>query len=98
MSEPRIGVEGSLIRLFYEIWEATLPGREYIVSSEIPDSVDRLARSNAADVNRALVQGGIYASGLDRDSNLEELFLELTAGAPSERGEGTFVGVTGNRP
>jgi hypothetical protein len=46
--------DGDLIRLFYELWEATLPGREYILSSEIPDSFDRLARSNAADVNRAL--------------------------------------------
>jgi len=54
MSEGRGGTEGDLIRLFYELWEATLPGREYILSSEMPDSFDRLARSSAADVNRAL--------------------------------------------
>lgn len=53
MSEPR-ETDGDLIRLFYELWEATLPGREYILSSEVPDSFDRLARSSAADVNRAL--------------------------------------------
>jgi hypothetical protein len=54
MSEQRMSLDGDVIRLFYELWEATLPGREYIVSSEIPDSIDRLARSSAADVNRTL--------------------------------------------
>ena len=54
MSESRPVADGDLIRLFYELWEATLPGREYILSSEIPDSFDRLARSSAADVNRTL--------------------------------------------
>ncbi len=54
MSEARLSIDGDVIRLFYELWEATLPGREYIVSSEIPDSFERLARSSAADVNRTL--------------------------------------------
>lgn len=54
MSESRTASEGDLIRLFYELWEATLPGREYIVSSEMPYSFERLARSSAADVNRTL--------------------------------------------
>lgn len=54
MSEARLSNDGDVIRLFYELWEETLPGREYIVSSEIPESFDRLARSSAADVNRAL--------------------------------------------
>jgi hypothetical protein len=49
-----MNLDGDIIRLFYELWEATLPGREYIVSNEIPDSFERLARSNAADVNRTL--------------------------------------------
>jgi len=53
MSEPKVA-DGDLIRLFYELWEATVPGREYIVSSEIPDTFDRLARSSAADVNRTM--------------------------------------------
>jgi hypothetical protein len=44
-----------IIRLFYELWEGTLPGREYVLSmTEMPDALDRLARSNAADVNRTL--------------------------------------------
>ena len=54
MSEPKVSADGDLIRLFYELWEATVPGREYIVSSEIPDTFDRLARSSAADVNRTM--------------------------------------------
>ena len=54
MSEPRATIDGNLIRLFYDLWEAGLPGREYLVSSEIPDSFDRLARSSAADVSRTL--------------------------------------------
>ena len=54
MSESTMNLDGDVIRLFYELWEATLPGREYIVSSEVPVSFERLARSSAADVNRTL--------------------------------------------
>ena len=54
MSQSSPQLSGEVIRLFYDLWEATLPGREYILSSEIPESVERLARSNAADVNRTL--------------------------------------------
>ena len=54
MSEAKVPPDAELIRLFYELWEAGLPGRDYLVSSEIPDSIDRLARSSAADVNRTL--------------------------------------------
>jgi len=54
MSESTTTADGALIRLFYELWEATLPGREHIMSAEMPDSFDRLARSSAADVNRTL--------------------------------------------
>jgi ABC-2 type transport system ATP-binding protein len=43
--------------------------------------VARLERERAADVNRALAEAGIYASGLETGSDLESLFLELTAGA-----------------
>ena len=32
-------------------------------------------------MNRALAEAGIYASGLETGSDLESLFLELTAGA-----------------
>ncbi len=54
MSERRSPIDGELIRLFYDLWEAGLPGRDYLVSSDVPDSMDRLARSSAADVNRTL--------------------------------------------
>jgi len=53
----------------------------------------RVGRARAAEVNRALADAGIYASGLESDSNLEALFLELTAGDEPARGEGTFRGV-----
>jgi hypothetical protein len=53
MSSNQPGAE--IIRLFYELWEGTLAGREYVLSmAEMPDALDRLARSNAADVNRTL--------------------------------------------
>jgi hypothetical protein len=39
----------------------------------------RIAADRAADVNRALAGAGIYASGLEAGSDLESLFLELTA-------------------
>ena len=52
----------------------------------------KVAPTLAADVNRALANAGVYASRLEAGSDLEDLFLQLTAGA--ELGaEGTFVGV-----
>jgi ABC-2 type transport system ATP-binding protein len=47
----------------------------------------------AADVNRALADAGIYASGLESGSDLENLFLELTGGEPQAGSEGTFQGI-----
>ena len=38
----------------------------------------RIEPDRAADVNRALATAGIFASGLETGSDLEELFLELT--------------------
>ena len=49
----------------------------------------------AAEVNRALASAGIYASGLETGSDLESLFLTLTAGASSASREGTFFGLAG---
>jgi len=43
--------------------------------------VAKLERERAAEVNRALAEAGIYASGLETGSDLESLFLELTAGS-----------------
>jgi hypothetical protein len=54
LNEARNGTDGDLIRLFYDIWEGTLPGTEYILSAEMPESFERVARSSAADVNRTL--------------------------------------------
>jgi ABC-2 type transport system ATP-binding protein len=39
----------------------------------------RVAADRAGEVNRALVDAGIYASGLEAGSDLESLFLQLTA-------------------
>ncbi|MDP8905540.1 MAG: ABC transporter ATP-binding protein [Chloroflexota bacterium] len=41
-----------------------------------------LPASRAAEVNRALAQAGIFASGLEAGSDLETLFLELTVHRP----------------
>jgi len=49
--------------------------------------------SRAADVNRALAGAGIYASGLESGSDLEELFLQLTGGEAQPGSEGTFQGI-----
>lgn len=49
------GSSGELIRLFYELWEGTVGGREYLESQQtLPDSLEKLPRSNAGDVQRAL--------------------------------------------
>ena len=55
----------------------------------------RIEPGRASDVNRALVLAGVYASGLETGSDLESLFLSLTAGAPTESNEGTFFGLAG---
>ncbi len=55
-----------------------------------------LGPDRAAEVNRALATVGIFASGLQTGSDLESLFLELTAGEPTTiGGEGTFFGSAG---
>jgi ABC-2 type transport system ATP-binding protein len=51
------------------------------------------APSRAAEINRVLASGGIYASGLESGSDLEMLFLELTGGEPVAGSEGTFQGI-----
>ena len=40
----------------------------------------QIAPNRAAEVNRALASAGIFASGLEPGSDLETLFLEITAG------------------
>jgi ABC-2 type transport system ATP-binding protein len=56
----------------------------------------RIASGRAPDVNRVLADGGVYASRLEAGSDLEELFLSLTA-ADSESHEGTFQGIANAR-
>ena len=56
----------------------------------------RMEAGRAAEVNRALASAGIYASGLETGSDLESLFLALTAGSESASREGTFFGLAGS--
>ncbi len=51
--------------------------------------------SRAAEVNRALATAGIFASGLESGSDLESLFLELTAAAPAASAAGEAPAVPG---
>jgi ABC-2 type transport system ATP-binding protein len=50
----------------------------------------------AAEVNRTLASAGIFASGLESGSDLESLFLELTAAEPAANSEGQIQAVPGN--
>jgi hypothetical protein len=45
--------------------------------------------NRAGEVNRALAEAGVYASGLESGTDLELLFLQLTGGAGPGH-EGTF--------
>jgi ABC-2 type transport system ATP-binding protein len=53
----------------------------------------RVATSRAAEVNRALAEGGIFAARLEAGSDLEDLFLSLTADESASH-EGTFRGIS----
>jgi ABC-2 type transport system ATP-binding protein len=55
----------------------------------------KIEPNRAAEVNRALAQVGIYASGLEAGSDLESLFLQLTGGEHATSSEGTFFGSAG---
>lgn len=50
-----MAVSGELIRLFYELWEACQGGCEYLETAPtLPESLEKLPRSNAGEVQRAL--------------------------------------------
>jgi hypothetical protein len=49
--------------------------------------------NRAGEINRTLAEAGIYASGIESGTDLEELFLELTGGGQPST-EGTFGGIT----
>ena len=55
----------------------------------------KIEPDRAGEVNRALAQAGVFASGLESGSDLESLFLQLTGGEPSTSREGTFFGTAG---
>ncbi|MBI3751900.1 MAG: ABC transporter ATP-binding protein [Chloroflexi bacterium] len=58
---------------------ATLPGADPVADGEGWITI-RAKPETAGDVNRALAQAGIYASGLETGSDLEAIFLSLTGG------------------
>ena len=58
----------------------------------------KIEPTRAAEVNRALAEGGIFASGLESGSDLESLFLQLTSGdGTTASHEGTFFGIAGGQ-
>ena len=65
---------------------AALAGSDQVTPPSTADGwlVVRIAPQRSSEVNRALAQAGIYASGLSAGSDLEGLFLELTAGEERE--------------
>jgi ABC-2 type transport system ATP-binding protein len=58
------------------------PARVQVTYPTMAWIVLRTEAGRAAEVNRALAQVGIFASALESGSDLEDLFLRLTAGAP----------------
>jgi ABC-2 type transport system ATP-binding protein len=58
----------------------------------------RTAPERMGEVNRALAEAGIWATGLETGNDLEMLFLGLTGGEPVPGAEGTFFGLAGSGP
>jgi len=72
---------------------ASLPGLDGVEpSTDAGWLTARIAADRAAEVNRALAGAGIYAARLEAGSDLEELFLALTADEADSH-EGTFQGI-----
>ena len=49
-----MAVTAEAARLFYELWDTTRAGREYLVSNEAPESEEKLPRSVSRDVEETL--------------------------------------------
>jgi hypothetical protein len=45
-----VSVSADLVKLFYEMWDGTEAGRDYLVSNEPVESADKLPRTNSRDV------------------------------------------------
>jgi hypothetical protein len=45
-----VSVSADLVKLFYELWDGTEAGRDYLVSNEPAESADKLPRTNSRDV------------------------------------------------
>jgi ABC-2 type transport system ATP-binding protein len=89
---PRPDAERA-VQVLGEIGPAALPtGGSDAATPELWLKV-QAAPDRAADVNRTLAGAGIYASGLESGSDLEELFLQLTGGEAHAGSEGTFQGI-----
>jgi ABC-2 type transport system ATP-binding protein len=52
----------------------------------------RIEPARSAQVNRALAEAGVFASGLEAGNDLESLFLELTGAETPTAREGSFFG------
>ena len=72
-----------------------LAGPEDVAVQAVDDETEpqrwievRVAADRAREVNHALADRGVYASGLAAGSDLESIFLELTGGPLSAIGEG----------
>jgi ABC-2 type transport system ATP-binding protein len=63
-------------------------GRVEIPYPDLAWLTARIAADRAAEVNRALAGAGIYASGIEAGSDLESLFLQLTAPPMPPPGQG----------
>ncbi len=58
----------------------------------------RTSPDRTGEINRVLGNAGIWATGLESGSDLEQYFLEMTGGEPVKGGEGTFFGLAGKAP
>ena len=90
---PRVSVEAAMAAL-----EPIGPTAAIPAAGNEPEGAEtwlriQAAPDRAAEVNRALAGSGIFASGLESGSDLENLFLELTGGEPRAGSEGTFQGI-----
>jgi len=91
----RVRVAPSEIAAARAVLDGIVPGTTTLADEDEGWLSMPIAAERAADVNRALANSGIYASGLETGNDLESLFLELTAGDDTANHEGTFFGAAG---